>query len=119
MTDKKAKRVLSPLAKAKAAFRQSKTWKEFRKSIMLSQKGLDPLTRRKVLKRANLHHRLINLQDIEKYKDISNPDNFVLLNKEQHEIVHRILRYVTSCGYEYWQRLQKEIELEIEMNDLS
>lgn len=68
----------------KKKFRASKEWKEFR-YIMRERQRIDPVTKQKLTKMANLHH--LDMDD-EHYDDLSNVDNFVFLNQKTHECVH-------------------------------
>jgi hypothetical protein len=67
-------------------FRKTKAWKEFREKIINQQK-IDPLTGRPLRKRANLHH----LDSIH-YDDLD-PDKFIALNIQSHDVVH----YLDRC----------------------
>lgn len=81
---------LSDIQKLKRNFRNSKKWKELRHRKNVEQKGIDPVTLGKLNKTCNLHH--LNL-DEEQYCNLSNEDNFVMLNKQTHEVVHWLWRY--------------------------
>lgn len=76
--------------KKKRNFRQSKEWKDFRHQKNVEQKGIDPITKKKLYKGANLHHR--NLSEDE-YENLSNSSDFVMLNHQTHECLHWIYRY--------------------------
>lgn len=76
--------------KKKTKFRQSAKWKKFRHFINVKQKGLDFITHKKLLKGANLHHMDLRAEN---YEDLSNPDNFIFLNKQMHSVVHDLYRY--------------------------
>ena len=99
----------------KTKFRAPNAWKDFRKEMMIKQKSLDPLTGSKLISGCNLHHRLLDL-DMESYKDLSNPENFLMVNKQTHEVIHWILRYVKLRGWDFFEKLEKEIKLEAELN---
>ena len=66
------------------SFRQSKAWKDFRKQLITKQKTC-ALTGRKLLKGAHCHHMDMNKDN---YKDLSNEEHFIMLNKQSHDIVH-------------------------------
>lgn len=83
---------LSKLQKAKRSFRTSKAWKEFRHKLNIKQKGLDPITGKKLYRGANCHHRHVSANE-EEYGDLSNEDDFVMLNKSIHQMLHDIYRY--------------------------
>lgn len=76
--------------KKKRNFRASKKWKEFRHKIYIKQKGIDPITRKKLIKGCNLHHR--NLSEDE-YENITDDNDFVMLNKQTHEFCHWLHKY--------------------------
>lgn len=79
--------------KKKRNFRQSKKWKELRHRIHVKQEGRDPITNKKLLKGANLHHK--NLDERE-YENLSNEEWFVYLNKATHDVVHFLYRYYVN-----------------------
>ena len=81
--------------KSKRNFRNSKAWKEFRKKIMHEQHGIDPITRSKLAKGCNLHHRHVTA-DEDDYKDMSNEEDFVMLNSMTHKMLHFL--------YTYWKK---------------
>lgn len=76
--------------KLKTKFRSSAKWKKFKHFMNVKQKGLCYITRKKLLKGANLHH--LDLNE-EHYQDLSNPDNFVYVNKSLHDVIHVLYRY--------------------------
>lgn len=76
--------------KKKRNFRASKKWKEFRHKINVKQKGIDPITKKKLIKGCNLHHRNLSADE---YENIDNEDDFVMLNHATHEALHWIFRY--------------------------
>lgn len=81
---------VSESQKAKKKFRNTKRWKSLRHSKNVEQKGVDPITHGKLSKTANLHH--IDLRE-ESYQNIENTDNFVLLNKLTHDVLHFVYKY--------------------------
>lgn len=100
--------------KMKRKFRASKAWKDFRHSINVEQKGVDPITGCKLSKSFNCHHRI---QDKEQYTNIEDKSHYVGLNKETHDVVHFILRYVKKYGdLRVLDNLYEEIRKEIELN---
>lgn len=76
--------------KKKRNFRASKKWKDFRHKKNVEQKGIDPVTKKKLRKGCNLHHRNLKEED---YENITNEEDFVLLNKATHDFLHEIYRY--------------------------
>lgn len=73
----------------RANFRSKKIWRDFREEKRTNDK-LDFLTRKKLSKSFNLHHMDLNP---EHYDDLSNPDNFIPLNKKSHECIHFLYDY--------------------------
>lgn len=106
--------------KDKRNFRNSKLWKLFRKAKMNEQKGLCFLSGKKLTGRWNLHHRLHSTKYAEEhYNDISNPDNFICLNKTQHDIIHELVYGFTKYGREeYLKRVFDEVLYEAKINGL-
>lgn len=100
---------LSRLQKAKRSFRSSKKWKEFRHKIYIKQDGVDPITQKKLYKGCNLHHRFVTASE-EEYSDISNEDDFVMLNKSTHQILHDIYRYWKNDPL-ILDRIEEELKL--------
>jgi hypothetical protein len=80
-----SKKKLSKNAKAKAKFRATEQWKSFRKWKYDDQGGLDPVTGSKLPRMAHLHHKNLNAEE---YDDISNEDNFILLQPTTHKAIH-------------------------------
>lgn len=83
---------MNRLQKAKRSFRASKAWKKFRHQMNVKQKGIDPITGAKLCKGANLHHRNITANE-EEYGDISNEEDFIMLNSMTHKVLHFLYRY--------------------------
>ena len=105
---------LSEKQKAKRNFRKSKVWKNFRHEKTVEQKGLDPITGCKLTKTANVHHKIL---DEDKYKDISDKDNFFMINSSTHDTIHWCLRYIKTYGdLRVLDDLYKEVEKEALMN---
>lgn len=76
--------------KKKRNFRASKKWKEFRHRMNVKQKGIDPITKKKLIKGCNLHHRNLSAGE---YENIDNEDDFIMMNHATHEALHWIFRY--------------------------
>lgn len=106
----------SKTAKDKAAFRRSEAWRSFRKQKMLSQKGLDPVTKRRLTSKFHCHH-IIQTSDIGVYKDISEQNNFVAVNSATHDALHYALHLIFYNGAEAWQRYVAEVEREALKNN--
>ena len=98
---------MSKLQKSKRSFRSSKAWKQFRHNMNVKQKGIDPITGAKLCKGANLHHRNITA-DEEAYKDISNKEDFVLLNLMTHKMLHWGYTYYKKYGREFLDKIEEE-----------
>lgn len=76
--------------KRKTKFRQSAKWKKFKHFKFVQQDGKDAITKSKLRKYSALHHCDLNP---EHYEDLSNPDHFVYLNHETHNLIHYIFPY--------------------------
>jgi len=111
---------LNATQKAKRDFRNSKIWRLFRKDKMNEQKNICFISKRKLTGRWNLHHRLHSTKYAEEhYTDISNPENFICLNKKQHDLLHDLIYGYVKYGREdYLERLMNEVRLEVELNKL-
>lgn len=68
-------------------FRNSEEWRNFRCQKAEEQNYLDFITGEPLKDNWNLHHCCL---DHSKYFDISNPDNFVCLNKKTHNRIHSL-----------------------------
>ena len=75
---------------------------------MNKQKGIDPITKHKLYKGWNLHHRHVTA-DTDEYQDISNEEHYVCLNKQTHEFLHWLYRYWKNDP-EILERLEIELE---------
>lgn len=73
----------------KAHFRESKKWKDFRKALIERDK-VDYITKSKLNARANCHH--VDMSS-DNYEDLSHPENFVMLNKRTHVMIHMLFTY--------------------------
>lgn len=96
--------------KKKRNFRDSKKWKDFRKTKMLEQKGICGLSKRKLTGRWNLHHLDLNPDN---YEDLSDHTKFRCLNKRQHDLIHEI--YYGFTKYGGWDYINRVIALLTEM----
>lgn len=74
----------SKVQATKTRFRRSAKWLKFRKQLKKQQRT-DPITGSALSVTANCHHLCLAP---EKYEDISDPSNFVMLNKTSHDTVH-------------------------------
>ena len=92
--------------KKKRNFRSSKKWKLFRHKKNVEQKGLDPITKKKLCKGCNLHHRNLSEDD---YENLDNEDDFVMLNKQTHDSLHWLYRYWKKDP-EILDRIKAELE---------
>ena len=102
--------------KARRKFRASKVWQDFRHEKNVEQNGLDPITRTKLTKTSNLHHRKLDL-DEEDYKDVSNTSNFIYLLHDCHKVVHWCLRYIKKYrNLSVLDRLYEEVKSEAILN---
>lgn len=73
---------------SKTKFRASKEWKEFRKK--LSDRKTDEITLNTLRKGYNIHHLDLNKDN---YCNIENENNFCVLNKKTHDMVHFLYSY--------------------------
>ena len=103
---------LNETQKTKKKFRQTKAWKQLRHDKNVEQKGIDPITLGKLSKTCNLHH--LDL-DEENYSKIDNKDNFILLNKVTHDMVHWLYKY-QSKDKQFIDRLMEVVNRMIELN---
>ena len=94
--------------KSKRNFRNSKAWRTFRHEMNIKQKGIDPITGAKLTKGCNLHHRYITAGE-DDYKDISNEDDFVMLNSMTHKMLHWTFTYYKKFGREFLDRIEEEL----------
>lgn len=85
MYDKKKK---TPLQKEKAKFRDSAVWKNFRQQLKKDRK-VDFVTGKPLYAGFQCHHADLNP---EHYKNLI-PDNYFLLSRTSHEVVHWLHRY--------------------------
>lgn len=76
--------------KDKRNFRNSKKWKETRHKKNVEQKGIDPITCKKLIKGCNCHHLDDRAENYEKCDDL---ERFVCLNKQTHDVIHFLYRY--------------------------
>ena len=74
----------------------------------VKQKGVDPITGGKLSRGANLHHRHVTA-DEEEYKDISNEDEYVMLNLMTHKVLHWCYIYYRKYGREFLDRIEQEL----------
>ena len=98
--------------KMKRDFRKSKIWKALRHKKNVEQNGIDPITKKKLLKYCNLHH--LDL-DEKNYTHLDNEDNFVLLNKQTHECLHFLYRYYCK-DKDILERFRYYLDLMCEIN---
>lgn len=104
---------LNETQKTKKKFRQTKAWKQLRHDKNVEQRGIDPITLGKLSKTCNLHH--LDL-DEENYSKIDNKDNFILLNKVTHDMVHWLYKY-QSKDKQFIDRLMEVVNRMIELNN--
>lgn len=96
----------------KSKFRNSTAWKKFRKEVYHYYKGIDPITRKKLYAGYNTHHMDLNPDH---YKDLSNMEHFVPLNKKTHDFIHWL--------YDYWIKdpeiLDRIVQLLTDMREIN
>ena len=109
-----SKKKLNKNAREKSRFRATEAWKQFRHQKNIEQGGLDPITCSKLPKMAHLHHKDLNKEN---YTDISNTDNFVLLQPTSHKAVHWGLTQIKKRHtMEIIERYVKELQQEAILN---
>jgi hypothetical protein len=94
----------------RAAFRKTKAWKDFRQHMFEIQ-SIDPITNRKLLKGANLHHRCL---DSNQYQ-ILEEDRFVLLNRQSHKLLHIV--YGDERRKKDWRKILDNLRIQCEEMD--
>lgn len=104
---------LSARQKKKRDFRASKKWKDLRHKKNIEQNGKDPITGKRLYSGANLHH--LDL-DESHYTDLSNEDNFILLNKMTHSFTHWIFPYYKN-DREVLTRLKDLLDRMVDINE--
>lgn len=112
----KIKKNKSATSTLKAKFRTSVAWKDFRKQKMVEQKGLDPITKRRLTKRFHNHH-IIQTNDLDVYRDLSDPSHFIAVNSATHDALHWALHLVYYNGWEAFERFIDEVKRECKLND--
>lgn len=84
----------------KDAVRKTKEWKEFRRHLIDEQK-IDPITKKKLTKGCNVHHMDLN---VEHYGNLID-ENFVVLNRQSHEIIHGLFGHERHINRDWRERL--------------
>ena len=87
-----------------------KAWKDFRQHMFEIQ-SIDPITNRKLLKGANLHHRCL---DAKQYQ-ILEEERFVLLNKQSHKLLHAV--YGDERHKKDWRKILDNLRIQCEEMD--
>jgi hypothetical protein len=105
---------MNDIQKMKRNFRATKPWKNLKNKLKKERK-VDELTGKPLRAGWNLHH--IDLDDTH-YKDISNENNFMCLNKQSHEFLHWFMRYALSDP-DIMKRLEEIIEEHKRINKMS
>lgn len=98
-------------SKDKAHFRESQKWKDFRKALIERDK-IDYITKSKLNARANCHH--LDMSS-ENYEDLSHPENFVMLNKRTHTMLHMLFTYYKKDP-EILDRIKYLLDRMVELN---
>lgn len=76
--------------KSKTKFRKSAKWLKFRAFKKKDQGGKDAITGGPLRAGFQVHHMD---QDGDDYEDLSNPENFLALNRYTHKLLHYFLTY--------------------------
>ena len=95
--------------KVKGKFRLTDTWKNFRK---LFDKQVDPITLKKLPKRYNLHHLVL---DPAKYTELDE-DKFRPHSNSIHDLIHTLYGYYRK-DKGVLDRIKEELDLMVELND--
>ena len=96
---------------AKAKFRQSKAWKEFRKRIFDKQDGKDIITGKKLYRGYNVHHLDMSAENYDQLME----ENFIAVNKTTHETIHALFRYYKN-DKGILNRIKQVLDKMVEMN---
>lgn len=96
----------------KRAFRETDEWKEFRKEKFEETK-VDYITQRRLQPKANLHH--LDMSS-ENYEDLSHPENFILLNKRTHQMIHMLYTYYKNDPW-ILDRIKEVLDKMVELNN--
>ena len=95
--------------KTKGKFRLTETWKNFRK---LFDNMVDPITLKKLPKRYNLHHLVL---DPAKYTELDER-KFRPHANSIHDLIHLLYGYYRK-DKEILNRIKEELDLMVELND--
>ena len=87
----------------KRKVRRSPEWYELRLLKYKEQNGIDPITLRPLSRSFNCHH--MQCEDWKKYDDL-NPEYFVCLNTQTHDVIHFLWNIVKREGdYDVFTRI--------------
>ena len=95
--------------KTKGKFRLTDTWKNFRK---LFDKQVDPITLKKLPKRYNLHHLVL---DPAKYTELDE-SKFRPHSNGIHDLIHTLYGYYRK-DKRILDRIKEELDIMVELND--
>ena len=95
----------------KAAFRRTKTWKEWRQQIADGQNGKDAITGKRLSKMFHCHHLDMSAENYDKLIE----ENFICLNKQMHDTVHILFRYYAKDP-SILEKLEKILDRMNELN---
>ena len=98
--------------KSKRNFRQSKTWKDFKKKMWEACGKVDGITLSKLRKGANLHHRNLNEKEYENLRE----DWFLPCKNLTHKVIHWLWTYYRKDPA-IIDRLKAEMELMRKINN--
>ncbi len=99
--------------KSKTKFRRSAKWLKFRAFKKKEQDGKDVITGGPLRAGFQVHH--MN-QNEETYEDLSNPENFLALNRYTHKLLHYFLTYYKK-DRNVLERLRSILDKMIELAD--
>ena len=77
---------MTDLSRLKANFRQTKPWRQLRERLR-KERRFDQLTGARLSRQYELHHMRLT-DDMQEYKDLSDPEMFMCLNNLSHKSLH-------------------------------
>ena len=91
--------------KSKRNFRNSKTWKDFKKKMKAECNGIDKITNHKLRKGWQLHHQCLEEKEYQNLKR-----GFLCCNNLTHKVIHWLWTYYQKDPA-IIDRLRKEMEI--------
>lgn len=97
----------------KHKFRKTKEWKQFRQDKIYEQNHLDYITGKRLLIGCNCHH--LNMK-VDSYEDISDPSNFIAVNRDIHEMLHELYKLYRKDP-SVMERIERVLRKMLVLND--